>query len=216
MTQELQIATFVCNFIEENCYVVSDATGEAVIIDCGAFAEAERAEIAAYIEKHKLRVVHLLNTHGHFDHVFGVQWAADTFGLRPEMHVDEAWIYENAAQQMEQFLHRSFPLSLPPAAPGFREGDSRSFGTHRLDIIHTPGHTPGGVCFYEASGGVLFSGDSLFRRSIGRCDLPGGDWQALVGSLRAKVLTLPAEVCVYPGHGPATTVGEEARSNPEL
>lgn len=209
----LHIQRFTVNMIEENCYVLSDETGEAVIIDCGAFFPEEKKNIREYIEQNRLRPKRLLNTHGHFDHVFGAAFVHDTYGLRPEMLTAEAATYAAAAGQMRMFLHRDLPLVTPPAGPAFNDGDLLTFGSHTLRAIATPGHTPGGVCFYCEAEGCLFSGDSLFRHAIGRTDLPGGSEAALVGSLRARVLTLPDDVRVFPGHGDETTIGEERRAN---
>lgn len=212
----LNLHCFTVNFIEENCYVVSDDTGEAVIVDCGAFFPEECETISRYIAQEGLTLRHHLLTHGHFDHVFGAQFLADTYGLRPELSRDEVATYEQAADQMRAFLHRDFPLSLPPVGATFGDGDEVSFGRHTLRVIATPGHTPGGVCYYCEAEGLLLSGDSLFRREIGRCDLPGGSEPQLVGGLKRAILALPDDVNVYPGHGPATTVGEERRENPYL
>lgn len=209
----LHIQRFIVNMIEENCYVLSDETGEAAIIDCGAFFPEEKESIRQYIEQNNLRPKRLLNTHGHFDHVFGTAFVHDTYGLLPEMLTAEADTYAAAAGQMRMFLHRDLPLATPPAGPAFNDGDLLTFGSHTLRAIATPGHTPGGVCFYCEAEGCLFSGDSLFRHAIGRTDLPGGSEAALVGSLRARVLTLPDDVRVFPGHGDETTIGEERRAN---
>lgn len=209
----LHIQRFTVNMIEENCYVLSDETGEAVIIDCGAFFPEEKKNIREYIEQNRLRPKRLLNTHGHFDHVFGAAFVHDTYGLRPEMLTAEAATYAAAAGQMRMFLHRDLPLVTPPAGPAFNDGDLLTFGSHTLRAIATPGHTPGGACFYCKEEGCLFSGDSLFRHAIGRTDLPGGNEEALVASLRTKVLTLPGDVRVFPGHGDETTVGEERKAN---
>ena len=209
----LNIQRFKVNFIEENCYVVSDETREAVVIDCGAFFPEEHTAISKYLTDNKLKPCHLLCTHGHFDHVFGAQFIADTYHLTPEMCVDEVATYEQAAEQMQAFLHRDFPLSLPSVGKTFKEGDIIRFGSHQLRVIETPGHTPGGVCFYCEAEKVLFSGDSLFRHEIGRCDPPGGNEAQLIQGLKEKILTLPSDVKVLPGHDVATTIGDEKTGN---
>ncbi len=212
----LNIQRFVVNMIEENCYVLWDDSREAVLIDCGAFFPEEREALRNFIDTHSLQVKHLLQTHAHFDHLFGADFIYRTYGLRPEMHRNEADTYANAALQARLFMHRELPLVLPPAGELFDDGSLITFGTHRLEVVPTPGHTPGGVCFYDRTEAVLFSGDCLFRHEIGRCDLPGGDEASLVGSLKARILSLPDAVTVCPGHGEATTVGEERRANPYL
>lgn len=158
----LNIQHFKVNFIEENCYVVSDETREAVIIDCGAFFPEEKAAISSYLAENKLVLRHLLCTHGHFDHVFGAQFVCDTYHLQPEMCADEVPTYLQAAEQMRMFLHRDFPLTLPSIGNTFKDGDLITFGNHQLRVIETPGHTPGGVCFYCEAEKLIFSGDSLF------------------------------------------------------
>ncbi len=212
----LTLKTFPVNFIEENCYVLSDESGEAVIIDCGAFFPEEKDEIRNYIAQNKLIPRHHLCTHGHFDHIFGAQFLAETYGIQPKLCADEVEIYEMADEQMRQFLHRALPLTLPKAGATFTDGESITFGSHTLRVIATPGHTPGGCCFYCEEEGILLSGDSLFRCSIGRCDLPGGNGETLVSSLKQRILTLPDNVKVYPGHGPSTTIAEEKTNNPYL
>lgn len=209
----LNYKTFTVNFIEENCYLLWDESREAVIVDCGAFLPAECEQIRAFVAENDLTVKHLLNTHAHFDHLFGAQFCSDTWGVLPEISADEVETYHQAVQQMQAFLHRAFPLQLPPLGKTFSEGETIRFGTHELRVIATPGHTPGGVCFYCEAEGLLLTGDSLFRCSIGRCDLPGGDACSLVTALSEKILTLPEDVKVLPGHGPSTTIGYERMNN---
>lgn len=212
----LNIQVFPVNMVEENTYVVSDETQEAAIIDCGALYAEEREAIAEYVRSRQLRVTHLLNTHGHFDHVFGCQWASDTFGAGVALHADELSNYQRAAADMIAFMRRGVPFDLPKPTRLLQEGDVVQVGKHRFSVIFTPGHTPGGCCFYCAEEKVLFAGDSLFRANIGRCDLPGGNLESLITSLRARVLTLPDDVVVYCGHGETTTIGYERTHNPYL
>ncbi len=200
--------------VGENCYLIADADGEAALIDCGAFADEERAAISRVIEEKHLHLVRVLNTHAHFDHIFGLSYIYKEYGLKPQISEDERYTYDHAVSQMKNFIGLDLPLELPPLGDTFRHGDELKVGTITLRVIATPGHTPGGVCFYSEADGVLFSGDSLFRHEIGRCDLPGGDSASLVATLRERVLTLPDEVTVLPGHGSATTVGEERSHNP--
>ncbi len=211
----LNVQRFVVNMIEVNCYVLWDDSREAVIIDCGAFYEEDNKIIYNFIEEKQLIVQHLLCTHGHFDHVFGNQFVFDTYGLQPRISSADIKLYLHADEQVKLFLHRDIAISLPPPE-ALEEGKPIVFGHHNLFLIPTPGHTPGGICFYEESEAVLFSGDSLFRRSIGRCDLPGGDEAMLIDSLQRNILTLPEHVTVLPGHGEPTTIGEERRNNPYL
>lgn len=202
--------------IEENCYLLYDETGEAALIDCGAFYPEEHKAIADFLANRNLKLTHLFNTHGHFDHLFGAYKVYEDYGVKVELCEDERPVYEQAVAQMRQFMHREIPLQLPPVGRYFKDGDELAVGGMTLKVIATPGHTPGGVCLYAEKEGVLFSGDSLFRREIGRCDLPGGSEVQLITALRTRILALPDEVQVLPGHGEATTVGEERQHNPYL
>lgn len=212
----LLIRPFQCNMLQENCYVVSDATGECVVIDCGAFYEAERQAIVKYIEDEHLKPVHSLLTHGHLDHCFGVDLLHEHYGLLPEMNEGDAKLYETLDRQAEAFyqmkLDRSFPA---PAATSLEHEDKITFGTHTLQVIATPGHSRGSVCFFCPEEQVLFSGDTLFRSSIGRTDFPGGNRFLIIQSLRHLAM-LPDQTRVLPGHGPETTMGYELSHNPYM
>lgn len=212
----MKIVRFVCNMVQENCYLAYDETRQAVLFDCGAFTEEEQHAIHKFLTDNKLRLSLLLNTHGHFDHIFGAQFIADTYGIHIRLSSEELSTYAAAKEQMRMFMHRDIALNLPTPGETFQDGEVLQAGNMKFEVIATPGHTPGGVCFYEANEGVLFSGDSLFRGEIGRCDLPGGNLHSLVRSLKSRVLTLPNEVNVYPGHGSATDIGFERRNNPYL
>ncbi|MBR1889283.1 MAG: MBL fold metallo-hydrolase [Alloprevotella sp.] len=205
----LSIKCFVVNGIQENCYVINDESREAVIIDCGAQTLEEWNLIEEYISRQQLRPIHLLNTHAHFDHIWGVNFVYETYGLKPEMHPDDIFLYENVADQFRAILHRDIPLLLPPNGPILTEGESIDFGTHHLSVITTPGHTPGGICFFCQEESVLFTGDTIFRQAIGRTDLPYGNSSSLQHSILQKILTLPKQTVLYPGHGEPTTIGAE-------
>lgn len=213
----MQITRFEVNMIAENCYLLwDDDTRETAIIDCGAFYPEEQRAISDCIVQHDLKLTHLLNTHAHFDHLFGVQYIYDTYGVEVELGIGDKETYQHAAEQTKAFLRVDYPLHLPPVARYLSAGDEVQVGSITLQVIVTPGHTPGGVCYYCAEEGVLFSGDSLFRHAIGRCDFPGGNQTSLVASLRQNVLTLPPQVKVLPGHGEMTTIAEEKQMNPYL
>lgn len=215
-TTDMKIKTFVNRPIDENCYVVSDATGEGVIIDCGALFPDDQEAIADYIKSEGIRITQHILTHGHFDHMFGSQWVADTYGCRPKLHPADTDIYEGSVERVSAFFHRRIEFDVPRVGSFFNERNTLRFGTHAFRVIACPGHTPGGVCLYLEDEGVLFTGDSLFKQSIGRTDLEGGDHQSLIDSLTERVLTLPDSVKVYPGHGPSTTIADERRFNPYL
>lgn len=212
----LQIKRFVCNVIQENCYVVSDETQEAVIIDCGAQFEAERQAIKNYIESNHLRPVHLLATHGHVDHNIGNKFVFDTWGLKVELHKDDEPLISTLSEQAEQFMRQELAKDeQPPVGRYLEENDTITFGTHTLQVIGTPGHSQGSVFFWCKDEKVAFSGDTLFRNSVGRADLPGGSMFLLIQSLR-MVCQLDDDTRILPGHGEETTVGRELASNPYL
>lgn len=213
----LNIKIFPVNMLQENCYIVSDETKECVIIDCGAQYTQEQKAIMQYISSNELKPVHLLNTHLHFDHVWGNPFLAQTYQLQTEASIHDKFLYDDMSAQFRMFMGMDFKNDFPcHIARSLDEGDTVTFGTHTFQVIATPGHTPGGICFYCAEENAIFCGDSLFRFSIGRTDLPGSNGQALIQSLSQKVLTLPAQTVAYPGHGPSTTIGEEQINNPYL
>ncbi|MBP5361340.1 MAG: MBL fold metallo-hydrolase [Bacteroidaceae bacterium] len=212
----LNIKCFVVNMVEENCYVVSDETKEAVIIDDGACIRGEHEAIDEYIRREGLTLKHALNTHAHFDHTLGNGHLYRTYGLKPEMNHSDVELYNNLSLQVQSMLGRRIKVDIAPLGTMIKENDIITFGTHKLKVIETPGHTPGGICFYCKEESILFSGDNLFEQSIGRTDLPGGNALHLISSLRDKVMTLPDNTTVYPGHGNNTTIERERRYNPYL
>ena len=214
----MKIQTITVNPLEVNCYIVSDEqTNEAAIIDPGMFFDQERQAIASYIAANELHVSHILLTHGHFDHAMSAQWCAEKFGnLKPCLHADDSSLMAKINDQMLMFMHRALAASAPVATTPIADGDTIQIGAVALRVIHTPGHTLGGVCYHCEEEGVLFSGDSLFYGSVGRTDLEGGDSATLTQSLRQRVMTLPEHTTVLPGHGPRTTIANELRYNPYI
>lgn len=212
----LNIKSFTVNPLGENTYLLWDETKKAAIVDCGAFFEEEKAAIDSFIIENELQVERLLLTHGHFDHIFGAQHIYDRYGIGPEIGEDDVLNYQAGKEQVRLFMHRDIPLDLPPLKGTFRKGDILSFGNTTLQVIATPGHTLGGVCFYDATDSVLLSGDSVFQGSIGRTDLPGGNYETLIKSLSEKIMTLPENTRVLPGHGGETTIAYEKMYNPYL
>lgn len=212
----LNIERFVVNMVEENCYVVSDETHEAVIIDCGVLYPEEAEAVQGYVAREGLKPVRLVQTHCHFDHIFGAGFVCKTWDLQPEMHRNEVKLYRALPKQLEMFLGQEIPLIQPPAGRIFEWGDALTFGSHTLTALPSPGHTPGGTCLYCEDERILFSGDSLFAGAIGRTDFPGGDMNLLINSLKNNILTLPDDVIVMPGHGSKTTIRQEKEHNPYL
>lgn len=210
----LNIQKFVVNMVQENCYILSDETREAAIIDDGAYYHEEQEAIELYMESNQLKPVVLLDTHAHFDHILGNKALFDRYGLKARFSKADAGIYEAPSLQIQSFLRSKLDdVESAPAGNFIGDGDLIKFGNHTIEVISTPGHTPGGLCFYLKDEKVLFSGDSLFQGSIGRTDFPGGNGVMLVEMLKEKVLTLPDDVKVFPGHGPATDIKTERTSN---
>ncbi len=212
----MNIKSFPVNPLSENCYVVSDETREAVIIDCGAYYDDEKAMIAKYIRDNDLKPVAHLLTHAHFDHFWGADYIAELYGLPPRCPQPDRPLYDDVDEQVRSILHHSIRCANPPAGEDITPESVIPFGSHRLTVIPCPGHTPGGVCYYCEEEKVLFSGDSLFQLSIGRTDFPGGDLWTLIDALKTLIKTLPPDTVVYPGHGLKTTIDAERHHNPYL
>ncbi len=200
--------------IKENCYVVSDSSKECVIIDCGAYYEEERRAIVDYILNDNLKPVHLLVTHGHLDHNFGNNTVFDEFGLKPEAGYGDRELIENLKGQAKDTFGVEVDYDFPPVGHYFDDEEVISFGNHQFSIIPTPGHTPGGVTFYCKEEKVAFTGDTLFKGSIGRTDL-GGSMFMIINSLR-ELAQLPDDTTILPGHGDSTTIGDELAHNPYM
>lgn len=192
--------------------MLSDETGECIIIDPGCHIPEEEQELKSYIDKNQLRPVRLLNTHCHVDHVFGNSFVAKTWKLQLEIHPLELKVLESFPMVCQMYGFN--PTIQPDPILTLEEGKQVKFGNTTLEILFTPGHSPGSVCFYHAKEKIAISGDVLFQGSIGRSDLPGGDPDILVKSIQEKLFVLPDEVKIYSGHGGVTKIGIEKRTNP--
>lgn len=212
----LKIEPLVFNPFQENTYLVFDTSSkECAVVDPGMISPEEEQRLVEKVEALGLSPLLLLQTHLHLDHVFGTGFVAKKWGLIPQAHQADAFLIDQTTTLAAQF---GMTLAENPPAPGIflEPGDVISLGAEQLKVIHVPGHSPGGIVFYDEPGKVLLSGDVLFKGSIGRTDLPGGAHDLLIEGIQQKIMTLPDEVKVYPGHGPSTTIGDERRTNPFL
>ena len=209
----MKIKRFEFNMFPVNCYVISDETGEAAIIDAGCFFPEEQQMLKQYITDNKLTVKHLLNTHLHLDHVFGNPFILREFGLKAEACQLDEFLLAKLPDQCRMF---GFSPNEAPVGLGhyIEDGEIIRFGHTELPAIHVPGHSPGGMVYYCKADACLFSGDVLFQGSIGRADLEGGDFNELIEQISCRLLTLPDETLVYPGHGEPTSIGKEKMENP--
>lgn len=210
----LQIETFTFNPFQENAYVLSNEHGEAIIIDPGTYFPAEAQTLKDYILRAGLQPKVLINTHCHLDHVFGNQWVSECYNLELWMHPNEEEMLVNANKSSEKY---GLPFDNYRGKINFiQEGETIQLGEDRLEIILVPGHSPGSICLYCKAQNFIIGGDVLFRESIGRTDLYKGNHEELLQSIKEKMLILPTETVVYPGHGPKTTIGYEKQNNPFL
>jgi hydroxyacylglutathione hydrolase len=210
----LQIQNFTFNPLQENTYVLYDETGACVIIDPGCYEKQEKQALENFIQSKELKVTHLLNTHGHIDHVLGNAFIKQTFGVPLYIHTTD----EATLRAVETYASNWGFIKYEPSQPDhyLNEGDTVTFGSTTLEVLFVPGHAPGHIAFYNAAQQICISGDVLFRGSIGRTDLPGGDFDTLIESVQTKLFPLGDEVVVYPGHGGSTTIGYEKKYNPFL
>ncbi len=216
----LSVKRFIFNPFCENTYVVYEGS-DAVIIDCGCLNDSEWSELQDFVSSNCLNIRHLLNTHLHVDHVFGHRYATKAYGLNVEAHSSDYPLYSNLRSQVSMFFGEEIASSQDYSftrhlGPSLEEGVMIPIGSDELRVIHTPGHSKGGICFYSSKSGILFSGDTLFQGSVGRTDLPGGDYHSLISSIQNKLMVLPPSTTVYTGHGDTTSIGSEASQNPYL
>ena len=209
------VAKFALNPFQENTYLLYDDTKECIIIDPGCFTISEKKIITDFIEENQLKPVRLINTHCHLDHVFGNKFIAETYNLVLEIHEGELPVLESMPAVCAKY---GIPFSEYSPMPGrfIEEGEIIKFGNTSLKTLFTPGHSPASISFYCEADQFIIAGDVLFHGSIGRTDLPGGNFDALITSIRTQLFPLGDEVKVYSGHGPETTIGFERSNNPFL
>jgi hydroxyacylglutathione hydrolase len=209
------LKVFTFNAFSENTYVLSDSvTKETLIFDPGCYTINEKKMLKKYVDDNNLMVKRLINTHCHLDHVFGNTYVMETYGVELEAHKNEISVLERA-----HIAGDMFGVPMPPQDPPtvFIEDNAViEIGSIKLKTILAPGHSPGSLCFYNENEKYIIGGDVLFRGSIGRSDLPGGNHQQLIKSIVDRLMVLPEDVKVYSGHGPATSIGFEKYNNPFL
>ena len=211
----ISIKSFEVNYFSENTYILYDETKEAVVIDCGCVHPEERKAFSDFVASNGLTLKHNLCTHLHLDHTFGNEFILKTYNLKPEAHKADVDLLPPASEQAKLFGFRG-KMADVEVGHYLANGEIITFGQSELHVISVPGHSPGGLAFYSPKNGFVMSGDSLFAGGIGRTDLWGGNHEILVAAIHDKLLALPDETIVYPGHGPETRIIDEQLENPYL
>ena len=211
----MKIKRFVFNSFQENTFVLYDKSKECVIIDPGCYEKEEEVELESFISENGLNPVALLNTHCHIDHILGNQFVADKWGVELQMHKKDLPLLENAGEISKMYGFENYYGS-PYPKHFLEDGNIFSFGESELEVLFTPGHAPGHICFYSEENNLIISGDVIFQMSIGRTDLPFGDYDTLIKSITKKIFLLPGETQIYCGHGPNTVLSYEREHNPFL
>ncbi|MGF1585302.1 MAG: MBL fold metallo-hydrolase [Bacteroidales bacterium] len=210
----IKVQKFIFNPFQENSFLLYDESEECILVDMGSYTVEEKKEVLYFVENNRLKPVMIVNTHCHVDHLLGNSFFRNKFKTVIAAHAADEFLIENAVEHGTMF---GLEVEAPPKIDNYlREGEKIQFGYSSLEIIHVPGHSPGSIALYSKDDNFVISGDVLFSGSIGRTDLPGGNYDTLLNSITRKLLVLPPEVIVYCGHGPETTIGEESRSNPFL
>ena len=212
----VNIQRIECNPLQENCYVVNDESKECVIIDCGAYYEEEHEALQHYIDSNQLKPIHLLATHAHLDHNFGAVRLYHQYGLKVEICEEDKELLEHLPEQAKTLFGMTISEERPQVGRLLKDGDTITFGNHTLQVLQTPGHTHGSCLFYCEEEHTAFTGDTLFRMSIGRTDFAEGSWAEMDNSLKNVISKLPKETVVLSGHGPQSIIADELQYNPYL
>lgn len=212
----MKVAIFQLGLFGINTYIVYDEiTRDCAIIDPGMSTPEEERAVTEYIEKQGLYVTHIINTHLHIDHAIGDDFVSKKYGISPKAHKADLPLGRGLKRQAQMF-GLGIDVKDPEISEYIEDGDIIKIGTGELKAIHVPGHSPGSIVLYDSADGFIIAGDVLFRGSIGRTDLEGGDYATLINGIKDILLPLPSSTIVYPGHGPYTTIGDERASNPFL
>ena len=210
----IKIKTFVFNDFQENTNILSDESNKCILLDPGCFFEQEIKELENFLNANNLIPEMIVNTHCHVDHILGNSYLVNKYNLPVYAHEADEKLITTAKEYAKLF---GLNISSPPAITSYlNEGDTLSFGNSKLEVMHVPGHSPGSLAFYHPGQKFIIAGDVLFYGSIGRTDLPGGNYDTLINSIKQKMLILPGDVVVYPGHGPVTSIQQEHDTNPFL
>ena len=212
----MQVAIFQFSLFGINTYLIFDPdTKECAVIDPGMSSSEEEKAIENFIDDKGLKLTHIINTHLHIDHVAGIPFLKKKYGAPVLAHEGDKFLGEGLVQQAKMF-GLNLPLDNIEISEYIQAGDKIKIGNGVMEVISVPGHSKGSVALYDPEGGYLISGDALFQGSIGRTDLPGGNYRELINSIETQLLSLPDNTVVFPGHGPSSTIGEEKKSNPFL
>ncbi len=210
----IKIKYFVFNDFQENTFVLFDESNRCIIIDPGCFMNQEKTELEDFLQSNNLVPEKIVNTHSHVDHILGNSYLVDKYNLPVYAHEADEMLISTAREYAKLF---GLTISQPPVINQFlKDNDELTFGNSSLKVMHVPGHSPGSLAFYSVEQKFVISGDVLFYGSIGRTDLPGGNYDLLINSIKQKLLKLPGDTEVYPGHGPVTTIQQEHDTNPFL
>ena len=208
----LQISSFTFNPFQENTYIIHNEENECWIVDPGMYDQSEKNFLADYIKRKNWTPRFIINTHCHLDHIFGAKYLIDEFNIGFKINKLELEILNNAKNSAALFGLNFNDIPTPTEL--IDQNSELNLGNNRINVFHTPGHSPGSISFYSKDSNWVLSGDTLFQNSIGRTDLPGGHHETLLKSIKEKLFSLPEETIVYSGHGPKTTIGHEKNNNP--
>ncbi len=211
----LTIKKLVFNPFGENTYIIWDKSKEAAIIDPGMMSDYENSVVLKFVTDNQLNLRHLINTHAHIDHIAGNGFVKRTFGLESECNKADEYLAKHVCEQAQMFglRYNGNPLSIDIH---LNDNDTIKIGDESLSVIYVPGHTKGHIALYSQQSDCVFTGDALFRQSIGRTDLPGGDYATLIRSITGRLMNLPETTAIYPGHGENSTIGFEKANNPYI